>query len=265
MSKLTFFKYSGTGNDFVVIDNRKAIYSVDDVAYWNKVCDRKFGVGADGVLFLNSSEKYDYKMIYLNADGGEVSMCGNGSRCLAHYAATVLGLGDKKNYTFETKKGVYKAHVDGDYVKVLMSELYDVDAFDVSDLYKSAHAKFMNTGVPHCIYENENLDSFDLQNIGAKIRYDKRFPEGTNANFFKVVEKNHIKLRTYERGVEGETLACGTGATAAALACSTFFGWKNSVQVDMPGGSLTIEFSDDHSEVYLCGQVEKIFSGALLF
>lgn len=265
MSKITFFKYSGTGNDFVILDNRNEIYSINDLEYWKKVCDRKFGVGADGVLFLNPSKKYDYRMIYLNADGAEVSMCGNGTRCLAHYAASVLEMGDKEHYTFETKKGVYKAHVQGSFVKVLMSELYDVDAFEISDLFESKHSKFMNTGVPHCVYENGNLDDFDLQGIGAKIRYDKRFPEGTNANFFKVIGKNHIQLRTYERGVEGETLACGTGATAAALACSGFYNWEKSVQVDMPGGQLVIEFNDDHSEVYLGGQVEKIFSGTLCF
>lgn len=265
MGKNTFFKYSGTGNDFVIIDNRNGVCDVEDKKYWQKVCDRKFGVGADGVLFLNPSEKYDYRMIYLNADGGEVSMCGNGTRCLAHFAATVLGLGDKKSYTFETQKGVYKAHVNGDFVKVLMSELYDVDAIEVSDLFKSSHSKFMNTGVPHCVYECDQLDDLDLQNVGAKIRYDERFPEGVNANFFKVVGDRHIRLRTYERGVEGETLACGTGATAAALSTSKFFGWQHDVRVEMPGGDLVIEFNQDHSEVYLGGQVEKIFSGTLCF
>jgi len=263
--KLNFEKYSGTGNDFVVIDNRKLAINTQHKASWAQICDRKLGVGADGVLFVEPSEKYDFKMRYLNADGGEVDMCGNGARVLIHFVHENLKLKVESNYVFETANGVYKASMDSKFgVKLQMVELYNVDKIKISDLAPLENSLYLNTGVPHCIFHVKEADAVDLQNHGAKVRYDKRFENGVNSNYFEVIEDNIIKLRTYERGVEGETLACGTGAVAAALACSKFFSWEKEVEVRMPGGILTILFNAGHSEVYLCGQVEKIFSGSLL-
>lgn len=265
VSKIEFTKYSGTGNDFVVIDNRAGLIALDNKISWNKICDRKFGVGADGVLFLNAadSSEYDYRMVYLNADGGEVSMCGNGARCLAHFAS-FLNIGDGENYSFQTMNGSYSAVVEKERVNLKMTEYYDVDRFDLSDLFETDHSFFANTGVPHCVFHCDDLDDLDIVRAGSKVRYDKRFPEGANANFYKILRENHIRLRTYERGVEDETLACGTGAIAAAIACSKKYGWKGPVQVDMPGGVLQIPFNEDFSSIYLGGEVEKIFDGSLI-
>ncbi len=264
--KLNFEKYSGTGNDFVVIDNRELLINTQHKASWAKICDRKLGIGADGVLMVEPSMDYDFEMRYLNADGGEVDMCGNGARVLVHYVHTELKLKKDINYIFETTNGVYKASLDNEYgVKLQMVELYDVDDINISDLAFNENQLYLNTGVPHCIFHVDDVKAVDLQNHGESVRYDKRFKNGVNANYFEVVSDNIINLRTYERGVEGETLACGTGAVAAALACSKFFSWKERVEVRMPGGILTILFNLDHSEVYLCGQVEKIFSGSISY
>ena len=259
----SFFKYSGTGNDFVVLDNRDEKLTIEDPKVWEKICDRKNGIGADGVLLLEKSQKHDFRMRYLNADGGEVEMCGNGARVITDFAHNELSLHPEIEYEFETMNGVYKAYIDKEYgIRLLMTELFDVDKIDISDLSASGKHLYLNTGVPHCIFEVPDVDHVDLQESGALIRYDKRFEKGVNANFFHVEKDGVIKLRTYERGVEGETLACGTGATAAAIACSKLYGWKDRVEVKMPGGSLHILFNDNLSEVYLCGKTEKIFSGS---
>lgn len=259
-----FFKYSGTGNDFVVLDNRDEKLTIDDPKVWEKICDRKNGVGADGILLLEKSKNYDFKMRYLNADGGEVEMCGNGARVITDFAHNELSLHPGTQYEFETMNGVYKANIDEVYgIRLLMTELFDIDKIDISDLNEGHKSLYLNTGVPHCIFETLDVDKLELQEKGASVRYDKRFENGVNANFFHIEKDGVIKLRTYERGVEGETLACGTGATAAAIACSKFYGWKEKVEVKMPGGSLYILFNNDFSEVYLCGKTKKIFSGNL--
>jgi diaminopimelate epimerase len=264
---LKFEKYSGTGNDFIVIDNRELKLDTQRKKVWAKICDRKNGVGADGILFVEPSLDYDFKMRYLNADGGEVDMCGNGARVLTQFVHNDLQLKEETNYIFETANGVYKSQMDSTFgVKLQMTELYDVDKIKISDFpdsFNCHNTLYLNTGVPHCIFHVDDVKNIDLQKHGAKVRYDDRFENGANANYFQVDADNKITMRTYERGVEGETLACGTGAVAAALACSKFFNWKDLVEVSMPGGLLTILFNDSHSEVFLCGQVEKIFSDSI--
>jgi diaminopimelate epimerase len=257
-----FWKYSATGNDFVVFDDRDG--RVPELN-WEKLCDRENGIGADGILLLRSSSKADFKMTYLNADGGEVEMCGNGGRAISHFAQVELGISPKKTmYDFETLEGVYHSSIEGDSVRLNMTEFSEWKALEINKFFQAEKSIYMKTGVPHCIYLVPNVDEIDLIPVARPIRYDEMFEKGTNINFIEKVGDHHIKMRTYERGVEGETLACGTGATAAALACNEFFGWKDLVKIDAPGGRIEIEFKGEDgnfSDLYLCGKVEKITSG----
>lgn len=262
---LKFWKYSATGNDFVVFDDRDgSVPSLD----WVSLCDRESGIGADGILLLRDSDKGDFKMTYLNADGGEVEMCGNGGRAISHFAQVELGITPKNNsrFEFETLEGIYNSTVENDFIKLNMTEFSDWKKIDISSLFQSENSIYMKTGVPHCIYLVDSVDQIELDKVASPIRHDKIFEKGVNVNFIEKIADHHIKMRTFERGVEGETLACGTGATAAALACNDFFGWKKSIQIDAPGGRLEIQFSGENgsfSEVYLCGKAEKITSGTI--
>ena len=266
MTIINFTKFNATGNDFIIIDNRNQLYKVEDKNKWSALCSLKTGVGADGVLFLEKSPNLDFKMRYINADGGEVEMCGNGARAITAFAHGVLET-KKITYKFETMNGVYECSLDDIYgYRLRMSELYDVGKIELKDLELKFQAKksfYLNTGVPHAVFEIEKIQEYPVVNNGRMVRYDERFPKGSNANFFEVISPNHIKIRTYERGVENETLSCGTGATATALAAATFYGWNDLVVLETLGGILTILFSLDLKEIYLCGKVEKIFTGII--
>jgi diaminopimelate epimerase len=259
-SKISFDKYCGTGNDFVVLDNRNNSFDPLNKVLWEKVCDRRFGVGADGVLFFNDSNEYDFEMVYLNADGGEVGMCGNGARALTAFASKIQF--DKRKFTFKTRDGVYQSELlkSGD-VKLEMVEVLDEQKYDVSDLIKSENSFYINTGVPHSVFFLESVSDIDIQKLGEKVRYDNRFNGGCNANFVSVDSEGKLTLRTYERGVEAETLACGTGAVAAAIAYRKLYKKITSVDIKVQGGILNILFED--SKIYLCGKAQKIFSGVI--
>ncbi|MBY0414863.1 MAG: diaminopimelate epimerase [Bdellovibrionales bacterium] len=266
MTKITFSKFNATGNDFVVIDNRDQAYSAADKLQWAALCALKSGIGADGVLLLEKSDNVDFKMRYINADGGEVEMCGNGARAITAFAHEVLSQ-KKETYKFETMNGVYECSLDPIYgYRLKMTELYDIGKISLTDLDQKVHAKnslYMNTGVPHAVFEIEKILDYPVRDLGSVVRHDKRFPKGSNANFFEILSPKHIRIRTFERGVENETLSCGTGATATALAASKFYGWKEEVVLETLGGRLAVKFSDDLKEIYLCGKVEKIFTGTV--
>lgn len=266
MKTIQFKKYNATGNDFVVIDNRDGHYQAENKNLWSKLCQLKTGVGADGVLLLENSSQADFKMRYINADGGEVEMCGNGARAITAYAHEILDT-KKETYQFETMNGLYKCSLDSVYgFKLKMTELYDVDKISLSDLNAKLNAKqclYMNTGVPHAVFEISKILDYPVFENGKMIRYDSRFLKGSNANFYEVLSPGHLRIRTYERGVENETLSCGTGATATALAAAKFYGWQGEVILETLGGRLAVKFSNDLKEIYLCGKVEKIFSGSL--
>ena len=169
---------------------------------------------------------------------------------------------NKNIYFFETMNSVYECTPDNDFgYRLKMTELYDVDLIKVSDLIDSKHTRFLNTGVPHCVFEVENLDKFEVYQNGKRIRYEARFKEGTNANFFEMISGNKLRIRTYERGVENETLSCGTGAVATALTAAYFYDIKDLVILQTLGGELAVKFNQDLTEVYLCGKVEKVFDG----
>lgn len=264
MTKINFTKFNATGNDFIVIDNRNLSFDANDKAQWSKLCSLKTGIGADGVLLLENSTSSDFKMRYVNADGGEVEMCGNGARAITAFAHEVLGQ-KKETYKFETMNGVYECSLDSVHgYRLKMTELYDIDKISLSDLENKMEAKkslYMNTGVPHAVFEIEKILDYPIFANGKTVRYDNRFPKGSNANFFEVISPKHIRIRTYERGVENETLSCGTGATATALAAAKFYGWNEEVILETLGGRLAVKFSSDLKDIYLCGKVEKIFTG----
>lgn len=222
MRKLPFLKMNGAGNDFVVLDNRHGQITLDGPAL-ARLCDRQRGVGADGVLVVetpNPEPAADFRMRYYNADGGEAEMCGNGARCFARYAARLSGT-NPDEVTFQTMAGLIRARITGEQVRLEMS--VPVDGARLGELalegdHGFPEAYFLNTGVPHVVVPVENVERVDVHPTGRSIRYHDRFaPRGTNANFIEPVSPTEIILRTYERGVEGETLACGTGATASAL------------------------------------------------
>ncbi|MDD4975310.1 MAG: diaminopimelate epimerase [Bacteriovorax sp.] len=259
---LEFTKMNATGNDFIVIDNRNQIVSADNREHWKKLCSLKTGIGADGVLLLEKSAKADFRMRYINADGGEVEMCGNGGRAITAFAHDLLE--PKKNtYQFETMNGIYECSIDLTHgYRLKMTELYDVDTIKLDSLnIKNKHSIYMNTGVPHCVFEVENILEYPVFEHGKSVRYSPIFPKGSNANFFEVIGTKHLRVRTYERGVENETLSCGTGVTAAAIAAAKFYNWSDEIILETLGGRLAVQFNSDFSEVYLCGKVEKVFIG----
>jgi diaminopimelate epimerase len=253
--RIDFNKYQGTGNDFVVLDNRDGKYAGitnDQVRF---LCDRKFGIGSDGLMMLENASGFDFKMRYFNADGNEGSMCGNGGRCLVKYAYDKGVV--KQSYQFTASDGHHEAiMLDNGLIKLKMQ--------DVSGMEEVDHDKILNTGSPHYIQNVQQLKEFDVYQSGRSIRYNERFKnEGINVNF---VEKTSdgIKIRTYERGVENETLSCGTGATAAALASSTTMGHQ-TMAVHVEGGLLQIEFDRvgqlEFNNIWLIGPAQFVFSG----
>lgn len=264
---LSFHKMNGAGNDFVVIDNRdlKLQFTKKQIA---QLCDRQRGVGADGLLAVEPAEKgADYKFRYYNADGGEAEMCGNGARCFGKFTA-LLSSPPQKSVSFETIAGTLSADLLGENVRIAMSEPHGLELkmpLEVDGLDKAIH--FINTGVPHLVIFVDNLSELDVLKYGAALRYHQRFaPAGTNVNFAQIIDNQHIAIRTYERGVEGETLACGTGMTACALIHHLLTQAPSPVLVDVAGGeTLEIGFSPKKSNIFhnvtLTGPAEFVFTG----
>ncbi|MBP9673579.1 MAG: diaminopimelate epimerase [Bacteriovoracaceae bacterium] len=264
---INFFKYCATGNDFIIIDNRQEFYQAGNHLLWEKMCAKHTGIGADGVLLLESSKQADFRMRIMNADGLEVSMCGNGLRALALMAYQDLKIKKVLDYKIETKNGFYPVTMQENLISVEMTEFYDKDKISLIDFAKGLHHLYLNTGVPHCVLEVKNLKNFNVLSEAKKIRHDARFAQGTNVNFFEVIsqEKQVVAVRTFERGVEDEVLSCGTGMTAVALACAHFFNWKKQITVQTAGGQVHIKFTDDYKKIFLVGPAFKVFAGDYLF
>jgi len=255
-----FFKYQGTGNDFVIIDNRNGHDLQLTFEQVKKLCDRRFGIGADGLMLLNEKPGYDFEMIYYNSDGKEGSMCGNGGRCLIKFAESI-GI-QKELYKFAATDGEHEARIDGDGIVYL--KMNDVD------IILTHHSDFMvDTGSPHYVKLVPQLASLDVVKKGREIRYSREFEkDGINVNFVEQLdEPDKIFVRTYERGVENETLSCGTGVTAAALVCYHNENGFNEVEVKTLGGRLNVEFDriDDGKfrNIWLCGPAERVFDGII--
>jgi diaminopimelate epimerase len=266
---LKFHKMNGAGNDFVVIDNRAldTNLSKEQIAM---LCDRQRGVGADGLLAVEPAEhEADYKFRYYNADGGEAEMCGNGARCFGKYTAQ-LSSPAKKIVHFETIAGVLSAELLGDDVRIAMSDPTDLELdapVQIEGLDAPIH--LLNTGVPHVVVFVDDLENLDVMKHGAALRYHEYFsPAGTNVNFAKIIDAQHIAIRTYERGVESETLACGTGMTACALIHNLITQAASPVLVDVQGGdTLEIGFetyeTDTFSDVTLTGAADFVYEGEI--
>lgn len=262
---MEFYKYSGSGNDFIVLDNidGKLRIKPSQITHW---CKRREGVGADGVLLISSSRNHDFEMRIFNADGSEAEMCGNGARCSVHFAYNILKLKGDKEFSFETMNGVYSGSVEAcGEIKIRMTELYDIDSISINDL-SGKQALYLNTGVPHAVIEVSSVEDVNVRSVGSAIRHDVRFPEGTNVDFFEVIDDKEqaIKLRVYERGVEDETLCCGTGIMATAVSCAKFFGWDGEIKVYAKGGLLKAIVDKDLEGLYFQGQVKLQFKGEIL-
>lgn len=260
---IPFFKYQGTGNDFVMIDQREKKYiRKKDTALINKICDRRFGIGADGLILLENCKGYDFRMIYFNADGKESSMCGNGGRCIAAFA-NHLGV-VKSKCRFLAIDGPHEAIIKkDDWVELKMSDVKDIEIGE--DYF------LMDTGSPHYVVFVEDIDDINVVENGQAIRYSKRFKKkGVNVNFVERT-KDNIIVATYERGVEDETLSCGTGVTAAAIA--NFLKKSNrkkkqNTPIVAKGGDLAVRFEpngkNSANNIWLCGKAEHVFNGEWL-
>ena len=266
-SMLRFTKMNGAGNDFVLLDNRdgKIHLEREQIA---RICDRHRGVGADGILLLEkASNGADFRMRYYNSDGGEAEMCGNGARCFARFAHKVAGA--KGKFSFETPAGVIGAQLHGELVTLHMSEPRDL-RLNLSLPGKTAHKTmhFINSGVPHVVVPVAQIDNVNVRADGAAIRRHEMFaPKGANANFLEKRGPQKIAIRTYERGVEDETLACGTGVVASALIFAVTQNTNGPIGVLVRGGSeLSVDFKKEGEQlknVTLTGPAEFVFEGAI--
>lgn len=247
MKDIEFWKMNGSGNDFILIDNREGVVEEKEMAHLvERVCRRRESVGADGLIFVANSDDHDFAWRYFNADGGEVEMCGNGGRCVARFAL-LKGIAGPK-MTFDTLVGPVSAEVDGRVVKVLMPDPFGLRMdLDLPHEPGWVSVDFINTGVPHVVVQVEDLPSHPIFEEGRSLRYHDMFsPEGTNANFIKILSPQLIEVRTYERGVEDETLACGTGAIASSLVASAKGLATSPVKMRTRGGEeLLIHFSKE--------------------
>lgn len=255
---MKFYKYQGAGNDFVMIDDRNSDFKADR----NKIaqiCDRNFGIGADGLILLQNHSSLDFQMVYFNSDGNQSSMCGNGGRCIVRFAQD-LGIVDTRA-EFMAIDGAHEALITQNVIELKMCNVESVQKFD-------SHL-FLNTGSPHHVEFVQQVDKVDVKNKGAEIRYGSAyFNEGSNVNFVEVLSDGFLKIRTYERGVEDETLACGTGVTAAAIAAyETEKVNINEIKVQTLGGILKVRFeknsSDGYENIWLCGPAEFVFEGEI--
>ncbi len=254
----TFYKYQGTGNDFVMIDNRQQTFDKNNTKHIAFLCDRRFGVGADGLILLENHPEHDFKMVYYNADGNESTMCGNGGRCLVAFAQQ-LGV-IKNKAIFEAIDGLHHATIDNGVVKL---QMLNVDSIALHDNYV-----FLNTGSPHHVQFEADIENFDIKRTGANIRYGAPYNEaGTNVNFVKQELDTTFRVRTYERGVEDETLSCGTGVTAVAIAMHRLGKTnKKHITLNVQGGVLEVTFNvenNKYNNVWLIGPAVFVFKGTL--
>lgn len=256
MSTLSFFKYQGTGNDFTIIDNRKSVFDISNTSLITRLCDRKFGVGSDGLILLQNHDEYDFEMVYFNADATRAT-CGNGARCAVHLAHHLGIISSQARFTMEGDE--YVALVENDRIRIGMVDVSEIEAFPEGYL--------LNTGTRHFVRVINALAEYDVVSEGRTLRYDSRFqPVGTNVNFVEVKE-GEAHMRIYEKGVENETLSSGTGATAVALTLAHTQHFISPITVHTRGGILIVSFErsrpDSFTQVYMAGPAEMVFQGTV--
>ncbi len=259
--EIPFYKYQGTGNDFIMIDDRDGEYGSLTLLNSPKtlagLCHRRMGIGADGVILLQQSAEYDFKMKYYNSDGHESSMCGNGGRCIAKFAYSLGMVGD--SCRFEAIDGEHLARIEGDIVRLKMK--------DVKDIHTTEIYSVLDTGSPHVVTTiAEGIDALDVDHAGAQIRNSPDFiSEGINVNFVSLIAPHHLKVRTYERGVEAETYSCGTGVTASSIALAAASPEPQTYTIDTLGGQLEVSFikksEDQATDVWLSGPAVEVYRG----
>lgn len=273
---VNFVKMTAAGNDFVLVDNRDARMVIDWAVFARAACDRRYGVGADGLLVIERSSRADFKMIYYNSDGSHGGMCGNGGRCASRY---VMEEGKYRSAQFEALGYIYRARELGDTISLRMKNPKLLLARTKLSLFRTKILfTWINTGAPHAVMFLDEVPSGlrrrllepDINAIGRRIRSHRRFaPEGTNVDFIKLIDDNTISMRTYERGVENETLACGTGAVASAVVSAQRFGLRPPIAVKTRSGEvLTVSFrlrGERVSDVDLTGNAARVFSGRLKY
>lgn len=256
--EFTFYKYQGTGNDFVIIDNRSDHFAKDNVGLIERMCHRRFGIGADGLMLLENHPTADFKMVYYNSDGRIGSMCGNGGRCMVHFA-NYLGIISEKTH-FEASDGMHTATIKDNGVSLKMA--------DLSEIVVSKDSIFLNTGSPHHVEMVNELKEYDVFTKGRRIRNEKYGEVGSNVNFVEQLGESSFAVRTYERGVENETLSCGTGVTAVAIAMyETEKTKSNSIGLQTQGGQLNVRLNKEqgvYKDIYLEGPAEQVFKGRWL-
>ena len=255
--QIEFYKYQGTGNDFVMIDNRLDIFPKENTKLIAHFCDRRFGIGGDGLILLENDSDTDFRMVYYNSDGNQSSMCGNGGRCLVAFAKKLNIINN--SCTFIATDGVHHATIASD-------GLVSLQMIDVTQVKITLEYVFLNTGSPHHVQLAEDLEHYNIKDNGAAIRYGALYgKDGSNVNFVKQIDGSTFSLRTYERGVEDETLSCGTGATAVAIAMNAI-GKTNatSIHLNVQGGKLEVSFDkkdNQFTNVFLKGPAEFVFKG----
>ena len=255
MASISFYKYQGTGNDFVMIDNRENIFDKSNIKLVTELCDRRFGIGADGVILIENSSRSDFEMVYFNPDGSQ-SLCGNGSRCAVMFAQFLGMINLETN--FMAIDGEHYARIENGNVHLKM---HDVETYEII-----SNDFLIDTGSPHYIQFVEHVNAIDPVIEGRKIRYSERFKEkGVNVNFLEKIDDHKVKIRTYERGVENETLSCGTGCTAAALSMA-IDNDISSVGLQAMGGDLRVDFQKENgrfTNIYLIGPAKQVFQGQI--
>ncbi len=259
---IIFYKYQGTGNDFIIIDNRNGQFDSNNHQVVSFLCDRRFGIGADGLMLLEENDKLAFTMRYFNRDGKEATMCGNGGRCIAAFAVHTGAVKSSEKFEFMAIDGVHEAKYSKEAVSLKMTE--------VDEIVTKFQYLFLDTGSPHYVTFVEDNSRIDVVKEGSRVRYSKEFEDigGTNVNFVQQIDESSIKMRTYERGVENETLSCGTGAVASAISTAIKQGFGEKFNVQVPGGELQVEFNMDGkmhpSNIWLTGPAQFVFKGEII-
>lgn len=255
--KLTFFKFQGTGNDFIMIDNREDTFPRSNTKLVAFLCDRRFGIGADGLILLENEAGLDFKMVYYNSDGNQSSMCGNGGRCLVAFASYLNVI---------TENAIFNA-VDGLHHATISNEIVSLQMKDVEEIKVKPTSVFLDTGSPHHVQIVDDLTNFAVKQEGEKLRYGIYGQKGSNINFVEPIDDHTFSVRTYERGVEDETLSCGTGVTAVAIAMHNTGKTKsNIIKIKAIGGDLEVKFDksgDGYINVFLTGPAKFVFKGEM--
>ena len=254
---IEFYKYHGTGNDFVLIDNRSLFFDKNNIELISKICSRHTGVGADGLILLENDNHYDFKMIYFNSDGKQTSMCGNGGRCVISFAKKLNIIDD--NVTFLAIDGLHEGIIKDDIIKIKMIKVSNID--------EAHNGCLLDTGSPHFVKFCTSVNNINVFEYGRELRNNKEISEdGVNINFTEIIDNSSIKVRTYERGVENETLSCGTGVIASALSAhSKGLVDSNRIKISTLGGELFVsfDFKNVYDNIWLEGPAIEVFKGQI--